>query len=154
MRGCSFPSISRTLIAGALALALAGCAGNSSVPTPTAKNVELAGRNGQVTTLAALKVGRNLFIGRCGACHSLKDPAALLPADWPDMVERMAEDAKVNPDQQRAITQYLVSVSAMAHDTASAPALKTPHETVTGGGASPDAEPPPPQAEPAAPNPH
>jgi hypothetical protein len=34
------------------------------------------------------------------------------------MVARMAENAKVNADQQRAITQYLISVSAASHDTA------------------------------------
>ena len=151
MRDCSFPSTSRKLIAGALALALAGCAGNTSVPKPTAKNVELAGRNGQVTTLATLKVGRNLYIGRCGACHSLKNPASLTPADWPDMVGRMADNAKINPDQQRAITQYLVSVSALARDTVSGPAARTPHDAATGG----DAVPPPggetPASDPAAP---
>ena len=127
MRDSFFPSISDRFPAvvsamAALVLGLAGCAGNSAIPAPTAKNVELAGRNGQATTLSTLKVGRNLYIGRCGACHSLKDPAFLAPADWPEMVGRMAENAKINADQQRAITQYLVSISAAAHDTSAAPA--------------------------------
>ncbi len=145
MRDCSFPSTSKPLssLALALALALAGCAGNSAIPKPTAKNVELAGRNGQVTTLAALKVGRNLYIGRCGACHSLKAPGSILPADWPEMVGRMAENAKVNPDQQRAITQYLVSVSAAVHDSSTAPASRTPHEAATGGDAAQPSAPEP-----------
>jgi hypothetical protein len=100
----------------------AGCAGNSRIPHPTAKHVELAERNGQVTSLGALKVGRSLYISRCGACHSLKEPGLLDPQDWPGMVERMAENAKLNPDQQRAITQYLVGASAAMHggDSASA----------------------------------
>lgn len=124
MRGSTSPSISRILAAAsvAAALLLAGCAGNSAIPAPTAKNVELAGRNGQVTTLQTLKVGRNLYIGRCGACHALKEPGYLSPADWPEMVGRMADNAKINADQQRAITQYLVSVSAAVHDTTAAPA--------------------------------
>lgn len=125
MPGCSSPSISDRLRAAApwaaAAFALAGCAGSSRIPQPTAKHVELAGRNGQVTTLEALKVGRSLYIGRCGACHSLKDPGFLDPGDWPGMVERMTENAKLSPDQQRAITQYLVGVSAAMHgDSASA----------------------------------
>lgn len=104
-------------------LILSGCAGGAgSMPKPTAKNVELAGRHGQVTTLPALKVGRNLYIGRCGSCHGLKEPGALLPAEWPEVVERMAENAKIDAGQQRAITQYLVSVSAAVHDTSAAPA--------------------------------
>lgn len=111
--GSSSPSTSSSLGAASLALAalLAGCAG-SRVPQPTAKHVELAGRNGQVTSLAALKVGRSLYIGRCGSCHSLKEPGYLAPGEWPEMVERMAENAEINPDQERAITQYLVGVSA------------------------------------------
>ena len=145
MPGCSFPSISETSRAasrrpafpfrkraqrpppalaailaslGLAALALSGCAGSGSIPAPTAKHVEYAGRNGQVTTLASLNMGRKLYIGRCSACHGLKDPAALAPAEWPDMVARMAENAKINEDQKRLVTQYLVSISAAARDTA------------------------------------
>jgi mono/diheme cytochrome c family protein len=121
----SFPSTSiRGSSSAAWAAALlfmAGCAGTSKVPAPTAKHVELAGRNGQVTTLGTLKVGRSLYIGRCGACHSLKEPGYLTPAEWPEMVGRMAENAKVNEDQQRAITQYLVAVSAAVHEGDAAP---------------------------------
>lgn len=116
----AFPPI--VLACACLALILSGCAGTSDIPHPTAKNVEYAGRNGQVTTISALKVGRKLYIGRCSSCHSLTKPGALTPADWPEMVARMADNAKINPDQQRAITQYLVSISAAVHDTASVPA--------------------------------
>jgi len=114
---------------GTAFLLLAGCAGNARVPYPTAKHVELAERNGEVTTLDALKVGRSLYINRCGECHSLKDPAFLAPADWPEMVGRMADNAKINPDQQRAITQYLVGVSAALHegDAGSAPPSDSAH---------------------------
>lgn len=91
---------------------LAACAGGGPLPAPNAKHVELAERNGQVTTLAALKVGRSLYIGRCGSCHTLKDPALLTPAEWPQMVRDMAEGSEINADQERAITQYLVAVSA------------------------------------------
>jgi hypothetical protein len=130
MPACSSPSIStKAAVAAPWAAAflfLAGCAGTSKVPVPTAKHVELAGRNGQVTTLQTLKVGRSLYIGRCGACHSLKEPGLLTPAEWPEMVGRMAENAKVNEDQQRAITQYLVAVSAGLHEGSEAPASGAP----------------------------
>jgi hypothetical protein len=133
MPACSFPSISTKARSAAVPWAaallilpgcilLAGCAGTSKVPVPTAKHVELAGRNGQVTTLQTLKVGRSLYIGRCGACHALKEPGLLAPSEWPEMVGRMAENAKVNEDQQRAITQYLVAVSAALHEASDAPA--------------------------------
>ena len=118
--GTSLPGL--IALASAAILILSGCAGTSAIPHPTAKNVEYAGRNGQVTSISALKVGRKLYIGRCSSCHSLTKPGALTPADWPEMVARMADNAKINPDQQRAITQYLVSISAAVHDTASVPA--------------------------------
>lgn len=133
MPASSSPSTStnrRAAAPGAAALLfLAGCAGTSRIPHPTAKHVELAERNGQVTTLAALKVGRSLYISRCAACHALKEPGFLDPGDWPGMVERMSENAKLNPDQQRAITQYLVGVSAAMHagDSASAPPADPTH---------------------------
>lgn len=120
---CSSPSTSDSRAAAALAavcLLLAGCAGGSRIPIPTAKHVEIAGRNGQVTTLAALKVGRSLYIGRCGGCHSLKEPSHLTPPEWVEMVEEMVDNAEINPDQQRAITQYLVALSAAVRDTSSA----------------------------------
>jgi cytochrome c5 len=114
-------------ISGALALCLlagspilSGCAGSSRLPAPTAKNVALAERHGEVTTLPALKLGRKLYVSRCSSCHGLVDPKFLTPAEWPEMVARMAENAKVNADQQRAITQYLMSVSAATHDSTGA----------------------------------
>ena len=116
--------IAGILTAGALAL-LSGCGGTSaSLPTPTAKSVEYAERNGQVTTLPTLKLGRKLYIGRCGACHGLKSAKFLTPHDWPEMVARMAGNAQLTPDQQRAVTQYLVSASAAAYDTTAAAAPK------------------------------
>lgn len=118
----AFPPITIAWACFALALVLAGCAGTGNIPHPTAKNVEYAGRNGQVTTISTLKVGRKLYISRCSSCHGLKEPGALTPADWTEMVARMADNAKINPDQQRAITQYLVGVSAAMHDTSSVPA--------------------------------
>ena len=137
MRDCSFRSISEAdgkpgtgsraalLRAALLALSFAfpallsyGCAGPGTFPAPTAKNVAYAERHGQVTTLPTLKVGRKLYISRCSSCHGLKAPEFLSPEEWPDMVRRMADNSKITPDQERAITHYLVSVSAAVRDAA------------------------------------
>ncbi len=91
---------------------------------PTPKHLEYANRNGQVTTLASLTMGRRLYIKRCSACHNLKRPTSLLPSEWPEMVERMSEVADLKPDQVKIITQYLVAVVEAAKDTTSAPQLK------------------------------
>jgi len=106
---------------------LSGCAGTSAIPVPTPKLVEYADRNGQATSLATLTLGRKLYIRRCSACHNLKRPETLLAADWPEMVGRMVTNAEINPDQQRAITQYLVAAAAAAQDTANAAAAPAPN---------------------------
>jgi hypothetical protein len=99
------------------------------MPAPTAKNVAYAERHGQVTTLPTLKVGRKLYISRCGSCHDLKAPEFLAPEEWPETVRRMADNSKITPDQERAITQYLVSVSAAVRDTGAHGTVSAPKST-------------------------
>lgn len=108
---------SMTALALSAVALVAGCAGPASMPAPTAKNVAYAERHGQVTTLPALKLGRKLYISRCASCHDLNAPEHLSPREWPETVRRMADDSRITPDQERAITQYLVSVSAAVRDT-------------------------------------
>ncbi len=129
------PALLLPLMAAA-ALLLAACGGAAAIPNPTAKSVEYAQRNGQVTTLPTLKLGRKLYLSRCSSCHNLKAPKFLAPRDWPEMVERMAGNAQLTADQQRAVTQYLVSASAAAYDTSSVAnpgAGKAPADTAPAG---------------------
>lgn len=110
-----------TPLKGALAAALGAllwaCAGAPPAPQPTAKTVELAGRNGQVTSLAALKHGRTLYVGRCGECHELYRPSAYSPQSWPGLVDQMTVNAELSEDHRRDITAYLVAASAESRDT-------------------------------------
>ena len=123
MPDSSFLSISDwasgTVLVAGIALLISGCAG-AIIPAPTAKHVEYAEHSGYPASLPALKLGRKLYISRCSSCHNLKEPASLSPDDWPEMVQRMSVDAKLSADQARAITQYLVAVSAGARDSSTA----------------------------------
>ena len=112
--------ISGAALVTGFALLISGCAGSKTIPTPTAKHVEYAGHNGYPASLPALKLGRKLYISRCSACHNLKEPASVSPADWPAEAGSMGEKANMNTDQIRAITQYLVAISAAARDTSTA----------------------------------
>lgn len=123
-RASSSRSISR-LAAFAGAALLAACAG-TNVPQPTAKSLEFAQRNGQNTTLASLKHGRTLYVGRCSACHSLHQPREYAAGNWPRLVEGMAVNAQINVDQERDITAYLVALAAELRDSAQAPPLTRP----------------------------
>jgi hypothetical protein len=120
-----FISSLAALAASAAAALLVSCAGNA-VPQPTAKSVEFAERNGQNTSLASLKHGRTLYVGRCSACHALHQPREFKAESWPQIVQGMASNAQLNVDQERDVTAYLVAVSAQALDTAQAPPPSRP----------------------------
>jgi hypothetical protein len=107
--------------AASLALLLAACAGGARFPEPTAKHLEYAERSGFPSTLPSLKNGRRLYYNRCSGCHELHAPAAYTAAQWPTLVQDMAENAEINENQIRDITRYLVAVSA-----ASAPPAPPP----------------------------
>lgn len=120
MRDCSFPSTSRVLggFAAALLFACAGPLGG--LPEPTARHLGYTRSNGQATSLTSLQHGRKLYVNRCSACHALYKPAQFKAAEWPTLVERMAGNAKLNPDQKRDVLGYLAAVAAEAEDTAAA----------------------------------
>ena len=118
MRDCSFPSTSR-LLGGLAAVLWLGCGGpRMGLPEPTAKHLDYAGRNGQATSLTSLQHGRKLYVNRCSACHALYMPAQFKADEWPALVERMADNAKLNPDQKRDVLGYVSAVAAAAQDTA------------------------------------
>ncbi len=110
--------------AAALGLALAcvlifpGCSMSKYIPAPTERDVAVAGRLGLATSLETLALGRKLYVRRCSSCHSLRKPTQLLPLEWPEMVKRMATNANLKPDQQLAITHYLVAISASLRENA------------------------------------
>lgn len=107
----------RHLLLALTIFSLMGCAGTGAIPIPTEKHVDFAARNGQATSLEALTLGRQLYLQRCSECHHLKRPAFLPHHEWPEMVRKMAKEAKINPDQQLVITQYLVAASAAIEDS-------------------------------------
>jgi mono/diheme cytochrome c family protein len=120
--GPRFPRRSAARVMAALlgAALLAACAA-TNIPQPTQKSVEYGGRNGQATTLASLKHGRTLYVGRCGSCHALHQPSEFPASEWPKLVEGMAVNGQLNEDQRRDITAYLVAVAAQMQDTTQAP---------------------------------
>ena len=72
----------------ALALALAGCAGQPQTPTSE---------------------GRSLYLAKCTSCHRIYEPAELSPEKWTATVAKMEALKKVrlNEEQRALILQYL-----------------------------------------------
>jgi mono/diheme cytochrome c family protein len=89
---------------------LAGCAGVNAPPV----NDAMAGRAQSGfpgITVAELGRGRDLYLGRCGGCHTLVAPEAHSDAEWPGLVGEMKERAKLEDDEQRLVTAYLIAAS-------------------------------------------
>lgn len=142
------------LAAGAAILALAGCASTKSIPQPTAKHLEYAQRNGQVTSLETLMHGRSLYVTRCSACHRLHKPREYFSGRWPKLVADMVKNAEINDAQRRDITEYLVAVAAVEQDSIAALSRPIPRAPAASAPAQPvPGQPAPAPSQPAAPAP-
>jgi hypothetical protein len=95
-------------------LALAGSACGSSFPNPGAAEVGALRVRDPGVGLADLERGRALYLGKCGGCHLLIEPARFSPDAWPPKIERMQSEGKVRlaSAELKDIERYLVSVSA------------------------------------------
>lgn len=93
------------LVAG---LAGAGGCARRSPPQVTAMDAERAN-----VELAELQQGRKLLLGKCAGCHKTPMPRDHTPAEWPAVLDDMAERAKLNADQERLIQQYLLTMATV-----------------------------------------
>ena len=92
-------------IAAAAALALGGCATVSVAPPVTP--ALLAASEGKPA--ATLALGREIFTGRCTACHSADPPGKHTVAEWHGIVGDMAHRAKLDASQEAALLAYLAA---------------------------------------------
>lgn len=64
------------------------------------------------TTLADLKRGRELYVEKCGSCHTLVLPERYPAHEWEGNVGRMQARARLDTLEKRAILQYLSAAAA------------------------------------------
>jgi len=89
---------------------LAACV--AALPHPAEADVSRARSGGDASiTLADLEAGRAAYVERCGSCHLLFLPADQRASRWPAHVDRMAERAKLKPEQRRVIESFLVTMA-------------------------------------------
>jgi len=88
-------SIGGTL-AGALGLLASGCAASTS-------------------SLAAVEpdaaAGHRLYQAKCSLCHELVDPGTFTKQEWPRLLEKYGQRARLKPADQRSILAYLEEAS-------------------------------------------
>ena len=106
--------MSRTflLIIALVSAAALGCA--AALDHPDAQDTQYASSRWPMTTLKDLQHGRALYVEKCAGCHNLHLPEEYAPDEWEGYVAYMTADAKLNPDEQIAITRFLIAASARA----------------------------------------
>lgn len=55
--------------------------------------------------------GEVAFRNSCQSCHSLPKPSRKPDAEWPTLVARYGQKAKLNDEKIRQITEYLVDAN-------------------------------------------
>ena len=83
----------------------ASCAKNSnstdSYYTPTAANVT------SKATLSELQQGRDLYLGKCGACHQIYSPDSFTASDWQSILSMMAPRAGLSAANTVLVSKYV-----------------------------------------------
>ena len=88
-------------------LHLVSCA--ASLPDPTTTEAERAAELWPGATLNDLVSGRGRYIEKCSGCHSLSSPKRYSDREWDTIVTRMKMRAKLSPNEEALILEYLVS---------------------------------------------
>jgi len=93
----------------ALGLALgAGCA--AALPRPTSETVARAQGRWPDSTLEQLERGRAVFVQRCAGCHALPLPDSRSEPEWQKVLDEMADEAKLTPDERVLVERFILSV--------------------------------------------
>jgi cytochrome c5 len=69
--------------------------------TPTAANVT------SNATLAQLQQGRDLYLGKCGACHQIYSPDNFTASDWQNILSVMAPRAGLSSANSTLVYKYV-----------------------------------------------
>jgi hypothetical protein len=86
----------------ALLIVLAACA-RRSPPQVTAFDAQRAN-----VELADLQQGRKLLLSKCAGCHKTPMPNDHTAAEWPKMIDEMADRANLDMRQRGLIEKYLI----------------------------------------------
>jgi len=55
--------------------------------------------------------GKNIFINRCGRCHSLKNTEKYTSQEWENILKAMIPKAKLNDEEAKQLTTYIMEHS-------------------------------------------
>ena len=103
----------RFIALAALGLALgAGCA--AALPRPSSATLARAQGRWPDSTLEQLEHGRAVFTQRCAGCHALPLPDSRSEPEWKKVLDEMAADAKLTPDERVLVEHFVLAVRTRA----------------------------------------
>ncbi len=98
----------RFIAFAALGLTLgAGCA--AALPHPSAASAARAQGRWPDSSLAQLEQGRSVFAQRCSGCHALPLPDSRTEAEWKKVLDEMAAEAKLTPEERVKVERFVLS---------------------------------------------
>lgn len=108
----------RISLALSFAALLGACA--AGLPQPGARELSLAQTRWPDATVADLHRGREIYVGTCAGCHSLKPLDAVAPERWSVEVAEMREKkgVKLADHDAALLTRYLWAASTRSRETA------------------------------------
>jgi cytochrome c5 len=63
-------------------------------------------------SIETLQTGHGVYMRRCGECHTHLLPNEVSTADWHIVVPRMAWNAGINPEDEKALLKYLIAAKS------------------------------------------
>lgn len=94
-------------LTGVSALAVTACGGSAISPDM----VQRAQSHDASASEATMMKGKQLFESKCATCHALPAPASHTAEEWPEWVKKMAPQAKISGDDEKAVLHYLLGAS-------------------------------------------
>ncbi len=103
-----------TAFGGWVAAVATGSACVAVVPVPESADVVAARAAYPSAGAADLAAGRDVFIDRCGGCHTLPPPRSVPPSDWPGEIEAMRGERGValSDVEVEQLSAYLYAISS------------------------------------------
>ncbi len=97
------------------ALVFAGCMYPKAAEPPaalTAAELETVRAKYPDIAGATVTAGRDLFVAHCGECHKHPDVMAIADGEWPEIVEDMGHEAKLDKAQSDSVLKFVQAVRA------------------------------------------
>ncbi|MGE5352916.1 MAG: hypothetical protein ACM3S2_18085 [Ignavibacteriales bacterium] len=92
-----------------LGLFIMSCA--SSVPEPSAQQLQWASDKWPGVGVKDLSEGREMYIEKCSGCHSLKVPSDYSEEEWAPVFKKMSRKAKLTEAENEKIWRYISTLA-------------------------------------------